>query len=81
MTYLWLSYCIQSINNAKFDNIVKIQSDIDKEKLYILSISLYLRGPRGVPDMRIVKIEFYVVCDRKEPHLPDAFYWIKKYCS
>ena len=39
-----------------------------------------LRGPRD-PDLRMVKIEFYVVFDRDEPHLPNALYRIKKYCS
>ena len=28
-----------------------------------------------------VEIEFSVVSDRGECQLPDAFYWIKKYCS
>ena len=38
-----------------------------------------LRGP-GVPDLRMVKIEFYVVCDRGRLQLPDAFCRIKIYC-
>ena len=38
-----------------------------------------LRGPGGVPDLGMVKIEFSIVLDRGEPKLPDAFYRIKKY--
>ena len=38
-----------------------------------------LKGVGGFPDLRMVKIEFYVVSDRGEP-LPDAFYRINKYC-
>ena len=33
------------------------------------------------PCARMVKIEFYVVSDKGEPQLPDAFYFLKKYCS
>ena len=39
-----------------------------------------LKGVGGFPDLRMVKIEFYVVSDRGEPPLPDAFYRINKYC-
>ena len=39
------------------------------------------KGAGGVPDLRMVKIEFYVVPKWGEPQLPDAFYWIEKYCS
>ena len=35
----------------------------------------------GVDDPGKVKIEFYVVPDKGECQLPDAFYQIKKYCS
>ena len=35
----------------------------------------------GGPDLKMVKIEVYVVFDRGEPQLQDAFYPIKKYCS
>ena len=39
-----------------------------------------LRGPGGF-DLGKVKIEFSVTSDRKEHcQLPDAFYWIRKYC-
>ena len=35
----------------------------------------------GVPDLRMVKIEFYVVPERGELQIPDAFDRIEKYCS
>ena len=38
-------------------------------------------GGMGVDDPGKVKIEFYVVPDRGECQIPDAFYQIKKYCS
>ena len=40
----------------------------------------YVAGA-GVPDLGMVKIEFYLVSIRGGPQLPDAFYRIKKYCS
>ena len=43
-----------------------------------LFIKYDIRGPEGAPDLWMVKIEFYVVFDRREPLLPDAFYRIKK---
>ena len=39
-----------------------------------------LKGTGGFFDPGKVKIEFSVVSDRGECQLPDAFYWIKKYC-
>ena len=39
-----------------------------------------IKGAGGVPDLGMVKIEFYNVYNRKEPQLPHAFYRIKKYC-
>ena len=39
-----------------------------------------LRGP-GVDDLGKVKIEFPAFDDRGECQLPNAFYWIKKFCS
>ena len=43
--------------------------------------AMLLKGAGGVPDLGMVKIEFYVVSNRGEPQLPDAFYRFKKYCS
>ena len=40
---------------------------------FIARKSKQLRG-QGVPDLEMVKIEFYVVSNRGEPQLPDAFY-------
>ena len=40
-----------------------------------------MRGPEGVLELGMIKIESAVVFDRGECHLPDAFYGIKKYCS
>ena len=36
---------------------------------------------RGVPDLGMVKTEFYVPSDRVEAQLPNGFYLINKYCS
>ena len=40
-----------------------------------------LRGPGGVFDLGMGKIEFDAVFDRGKCKLPDAFYGIKKNCS
>ena len=48
----------------------------------IKNIFLVLRGPgEEVDDPGKVKIELYVVSDRGECQLLDAFYQMKKYCS
>ena len=42
--------------------------------IMILKIGrMNIKGAGGVPDLRMVKIEFYVVCDRGQPQLPDVF--------
>ena len=48
---------------------------------FLIFVFKVVKGAGGVPDLRMVEIEFYVVCDRGQPQLPDAFYRIEKYCS
>ena len=66
------------ISKLKFyTRIMKHRAVHDQETTY----STLFKGAGGVPDLGMVKIEFYNVSNRQGPQLPDAFYRIKKYCS
>ena len=51
------------------------------EQIDLIQFMKTLRGLGGVFDLAKVEIEFFIVSDREECQLPDAFYRIKKYCS
>ena len=70
---------IFSINSVSSDRIIENSQNFRFRRLFIM----ILRGPGGGGDFNLanVEIEFFVVSDRGECQLLDAFYQIKKYCS
>ena len=52
-------------------------SEDDEEDNIWSGVSSYVKGARGEGG----QIKFFVVSDRDECQLPDAFYLIKIYCS
>ena len=57
-----------------FGYLYKSQRFLGIFQIFREDLDFYRLGGRGVPDLGIVKIKFFVVFDRGEPQLPNAFY-------